>query len=380
MAAMDSRKACALGWTPHYVEHLAFLCRLLDMPMIVGDERSLAAARDWYPPHLEVLVRETELAEALTGTQPLIRDYMGRLAAEGFDVFFYSHMLMREMVEAIIGDSDRRIVQCPHGFSEKRQQWAGHVIDGDAALLYGQLALDQLAEFGVLDRLGPRCLIGAARYHYYIEHREFFDGVVEAKVLGPLGRGRRRILYVPTWSDAIGSSSLTAAFELLIRELPGDSDLVVKLHPHAENPIHRESTEAIARLADRAGNVLLVRDAPLTYPLIAAADAVITDMSSIAYDCLIFDCPIYLFNQNQGKGAVDPAGSRLFQCGTVLGPDQYGHVFRLIDAQRDGDPAFRAERTALFRDLHEPCVPYAELAAAIGALCAGPARLHDNPN
>jgi CDP-Glycerol:Poly(glycerophosphate) glycerophosphotransferase len=379
MAAMEGRNACALGWTPHYVEHLAFLCRLLDMPMIVGDERSLAAARDWYPPHLEILVRETELAEALTGTQPLIRGYMGGLAEEGFDVFFYSHMLLRELVEEIIGDSDRRIVQSPHGFSEKKQPWAGYTIKNDAALLYGQLALDQLAVLGVLDRLVPHCLIGATRYHYYIEHREFFDSAVEARILGRLGRGRRRILYVPTWTDAIGSSSLPAAFEVLVRELPGDSDLIVKLHPHAENPLYREGTDAIVRLADRRANVLLVRDNPLTYPLIAAADVVITDMSSMAYDSLIFDCPIYFFNQNQGKGEVDPAGSRLFRCGTVLGPDQYGQVYRRIDSQREDDPGFRAERTGLFRDLHEPCVPYAELPAAIGSLCAGPARLHERP-
>jgi hypothetical protein len=377
MAAMQGRKACALGWTPHYVEHLAYLCRLLDMPMIVGDERSLAAARDWYPPHLELLVRETALAEALSGTQPLMREYLGRLVADGFDVFFYSHVLMREIVEQIVGDGDRRIVHCPHGFSEKRQEWAGHVVNNDAALLYGQFALDQLADLGVLDRLGAHCLIGAARYHYYIEHREFFDSAVEARLLGGLGSGRRRILYVPTWTDAIGSSSLPAAFEVLIRELPGDSDLIVKLHPHAENPLFREKTDTIVRLADRRPNVLLVRDNPLTYPLIAAADAVITDMSSIGYDCLIFDCPVYFFNQNQGKDQVDPAGSRLFRCGTVLGPEQYGQVYRLIDARREDDRAFHDQRKALFRDLHEPCVPHAELAAAIGSMCAGPARLHE---
>ncbi len=56
-------------------------------------------------------------------------------------------------------------------------------------------------------------------------------------------------------------------------------------------------------------NVVLIEDFPLVYPLLAATDIYLGDVSSIGYDFLMFNRPMFLSNKLQQMLLTDGAFS-----------------------------------------------------------------------
>jgi len=200
-------------------------------------------------------------------------------------------------------------------------------------------------------------------------HRAFFDARAAERGLAGWTSGPT-VLYAPTWSDAIGSSSFLAAFSSMAARLPDGWRLVLKLHPHAE--AQAPLVDRLVALAARPGIVVL-RNEPLVFPWLERADAYVGDMSSLAYDFLAYDRPMVFLNRATGS-AADASGSRLFACGAVLGPERYAEAYATIEAMRPNDRArYGALRAALDRDLHPPDVTAADVKAGLERSCAGPA-------
>ena len=90
-----------------------------------------------------------------------------------------------------------------------------------------------------------------------------------------------------------------------------------------------------------------MRANPLCYPFLDLADAYVGDMSSLAYDFLAYDRPMFFTNATAGS-ATDAAESRLFDCGTVIPPERYDALYRVVDEAWTTDAErFGEKRAAL---------------------------------
>ena len=283
----------------------------------------------------------------------------------------YSHLFDRKTLRELFGAGDYspRIIHCPHGFSEKRQDYARGIAEQDIALLYGRYALDQLAALGVRSLTCSVVLTGNVRHAYYLSNRPFFRRQLDQLAID-VDKRRRTVLYAPTWNDAVGSSSFFSAFAPLAQNLPADWRLVVKTHPHQEY----EASQMDRLLAQCRGrdSIHVLRNSPLTFPLLDIADIYVGDMSSLAYDFLIFDRPMFLLNQTAGT-IGDARDSRLFRCGTPIDPDRYADIYPIIGEALAGDTAYSAARAELYRYTYAHPVSGDGLRARLAAACAGPA-------
>lgn len=103
-----------------------------------------------------------------------------------------------------------------------------------------------------------------------------------------LARGKRVILYAPTFRDGRPEWVLQAGLDKLAQAAAQGGDLlVVNLHP-VESP-------QIPRLAPHLPGVVFVQPRTDLYPLLGKASALITDYSSVMFDYLHADRPVLLF-------------------------------------------------------------------------------------
>lgn len=351
----------AVAWQAHHVEHLAPWCGILGAPLIVDDRPAATAAARLYP----------DLAwSALADSDAKSRfdDFASRVRALAPRILLCPDLFERRHLRELFGGPDApRVVYVPHGFSEKRQDWARETAYQDVAVLYGEHARDQLAELGAAGILERAVVSGNLRASWHRLHARHFRAQ-----LGDLARlppAERTILYAPTWTDAIGSSSFFDAFAAFVRNLPSGWRLVAKLHPRLER--HAEVVDTLAALAS-GRDVHLVRRSPLTFPYLELADAYVGDMSALAYDFLAFGRPMFFTNPTAGS-SVDAAPSRLFACGTVIPPDRYGELASIVDrAWPADDERYGAARIALDRYTHAPERSFDDLARDLHEATAGP--------
>jgi teichoic acid glycerol-phosphate primase len=72
--------------------------------------------------------------------------------------------------------------------------------------------------------------------------------------------------------------------------------------------------------------VLFLDDFPPVYPLLALSDAYLGDFSSIGYDFLRFDRPMYFFNPSKTALETD-RGRFLHRCGLEIPPQENAFDF-----------------------------------------------------
>jgi len=126
-----------------------------------------------------------------------------------------------------------------------------------------------------------------------------FDAAAIRASLG-LRDGRETVLYAPTYSEA---SSLHLAGEAIVRALAGAGlNVVVKLHDRSLDPDPRYNAgidwRARFTAVERefpAGTVRFAEIADAS-PLLAAAAAMVTDHSSVGFEYLVRDRPLFVYD------------------------------------------------------------------------------------
>ena len=138
-------------------------------------------------------------------------------------------------------------------------------------------------------KLAPRVVqIGHLRSDRILNREYDAEGTLAR--IGIRDRGRKNIVYAPTWSR--GHGSLKAAYETLCREVSQEHNLILRAHPYDLK--NYERVRALIQ-KEKLDHVYLVD--PNQIDLIdnlAIADLLIGENSSLMYDWIFFDKPVIL--------------------------------------------------------------------------------------
>ena len=314
---MEKIHAAGLIYGPqeHHLDHIAPIAILMNVPLIVTEPHLEDLANKYYPQLVTFCFDYVELGKVVVQEYEVI---FSSLPQDLFNqIFFVAENLFKKKLLSI---------WCPHGNSDKGH--ASFFMEGlnkeKIALVYGQKMIDFLIEKKAYSQLYATIIIGNYRYAHYQACAPFYDRLVEEEVATKLRQNSPTILYAPTWDDAENSSSQSKALQPLIENLPDHWNLIVKPHPN--------TMQKILHLDDsiQKENLLILKDFPPIYPLLKYVDVYLGDLSSIGYDFLTFQKPMFFLNSSRRDQKQDK-GLYLYQCGTVIEPEDFSRFFSIIE-------------------------------------------------
>ncbi|MBU6384110.1 MAG: CDP-glycerol glycerophosphotransferase family protein [Verrucomicrobia bacterium] len=261
----------------HLLDHIAPMAALLQCPLFTTEPLNDELARRYYP-------------QVETRYMPDLERHF-REIAEQFDVlyeckYWQPHL---KMLFQTLYRKEMKLIFCPHGQSDKGYQaplLAPYALQ-DAVLVYGSLMLDMLQELGIA--VPEYQIVGNYRWEFYQQYRPFYDALAPQ-----IDRSKQTLLYAPTWCDLDNASSYFQQGARVISELPHDWNLILKVHPLLKQRTPAQF-ESLAALIEERPNVYLLDAFPPVYPILALADIYLGDASSVGYDFLLFEKPMYFF-------------------------------------------------------------------------------------
>ena len=316
------------GPASHYIDHLAPLCSLMQIPLFVTEEEEEKLLTTFYPEVKIMRIDSIRLPDLLAQNIDIVFVCTPRILFD--EVFFFAQKLRNKKVHTI---------WVPHGNSDK-----GHVsasMEGlnqeEVALVYGDKMIDFLKQKKAFDQLKAHVMIGNFRRAYYLQHKAFYDRMVLERFLKKLPQAEKTLLYAPTWNDSESSSSFSEGVRFLVENLPENWNLLIKPHPNLLMENEEKNQRLIAKYESHE-RVRFVLDFPPIYPLLNAADIYIGDFSSIGYDFLGFDKPMFFLNAKKRDPKTD-LGLYLYQCGVEIRPEEYKNMYEIIKKSLPQDHA-----------------------------------------
>ncbi len=273
-------RACGLlyGSDLQHLDHIAPFCSILGIPLVFTNVEIEALANQIYP-HLE-----TKLVSLNTLPETLIPD---------IEVIF--SCLPTQLLEPIFSLSEHQFKKkllfswLPHGNSDKDN--LGALIAEKHLMIYGKQMKDILQRHGVLEKVHQITTLGNFRKLYYFNNKRALD-----RVASPYTTFKREatmtLLYAPTWGDP----DLASKAYTLINLLPEEYNLMVKFHP---NTLYTGSAIALKEAFQDKENIKFIDDFPSIYPILNHTEIYIGDHSSIAYDFLSFNSPLFFLTKGR---------------------------------------------------------------------------------
>lgn len=305
----------------HLLDHIAPLADLLSIPLIVTEEKNFDLAQTFYP-------------NVKPRFQPDLEFELGSIAEE-FDALFeckYWQLHLKRLFFDLY-KKEMDLVFCPHGQSDKgyRAPLLAPYANQDLVLIYGDLLSQMLKDLGI--EVKQKAMVGNYRLNYYLKHRFFYDQIAEEKIFSHLSPHKKTLLYAPTWRDADQSTSFFAQGSRVVDS--SDWNLIVKIHPLLEmrNP---ELFYRIASKIEQRANTILVSEFPPVYPILFRVDAFLGDASSVGYDFLATEKPLFFF-----PGEL----LRLHTCGQKV--PENGSIYSFIERNERVD--FSQKRKELYK-------------------------------
>lgn len=314
------------GQAYNHVDHLAPLCAELGIPLIVTEEEVANCCQNFYP---DLQVHVFDHASLAFSATPLYDTFITALPHDLFhEIFFFAEKLLGKTLQTI---------WCPHGNSDKghRAPFMEGLKKETHAFVYGQKMVDFLKEKGSWKQLTSAICVGNYRKRYAEQHRNFYRAIVEKEIFAGLPPKNRTILYAPTWEDAENSSSFFSAGRTLLEQLPAHYNLIVKPHPNLRWQREGEALNMLERYSQE--NLRVVWDFPAIYPLLERIDIYVGDLSSIGYDFLAFNRPMFFLR----NAHLDP-GLFLFRCGIEV--PEGANIYAFIEENLRDDTRFSAVR------------------------------------
>lgn len=286
-----------------YVDHLVPLCQLTGIPILVTDLWIQHTIEHFYPP-MEIIHYDPDdycLDEALAGYDFFVYTEPSRKATGDFQFLRHYSTL------------PARSIFTHHGNSEKsfNMYWFERLIDEDVLLVYGDQMIDALREIGIEK---PIVQCGNYRLAYYKQHEQFLQERVRPHLFEP--SVCKTVLYAPTWAWPnyytewrFDYSTCFETSRWVLDHIPEGYQVLVKLHPNYFTVLPDEIEKFIATYQDNP-KIRFIHDLPLIYPLLEHVDYYVGDFSSIGYDFLYFNRPMFFLTDERDR--------KLHRCGIAL--------------------------------------------------------------
>ena len=302
------------------LDHIGVLSQLLCIPLLVTDQNTFDIAKIFYP-HLDIhLIDLIDLSFAFL--------------AQNFDIIFQSNRLANMEMSSqlrLLHNKEMRFVYCPHGNSDKGFSRKHHPIQ-DMSLVYGAHMMNLLEESGAIHQIRETIITGNYRLPFYRKHQDFYDTLAKDLIGKDLLSDLETVLYAPTWQDGENPSSFFSSCDKVVGDLQGRWNVIIKIHPLLEQFYPAETLSIVQRYEKQRGIVFLSKF-PAIHPILQLCDLYIGDFSSIGYDFLSFDRPMFFFNTLQQAGGQGE-GCLLHQCGISIPIDPLLNLHDFLQSHR----------------------------------------------
>ncbi len=286
MTLILSRDTAAFiaGEEDHYIDHLSPLCALFKIPLYVVSKEIFEQVKRFYPQVNVILgTFDQELRDMHLTKKVLFSCYSSLLVDR---MFFYCHLS---------SSYQPKYVWCPHGNSEKgfNGYFENLLKEESYILCYGPKVEHQLLK-AKLDTKPVRIALGNYRLYYYQQEKEHFDQLLK-ETCPYFFTPQKKILYAPTWGSHLSDKEFKQSLAELFSICPSSVSLIVKLHP---NILKRYAT-TISHLKEEysRSHLHFLEKFPPIYPLLFYMDAYVGDHSSILFDALSVEKPLFLIDE-----------------------------------------------------------------------------------
>jgi hypothetical protein len=285
----------------HYLDHLGIVCEGLDIPLIVTEPSTYLAAQTFYP---KLRVLHHDLSE-------LTLDFLAHSADVIFESGHHFAIDLLPILELTHGKK-MRVVYCPHGNSDKKTHTRK-----DISLIYGDHMHSHLLKTEEMSRLEKTVITGNYRQAYYKTHQRWYDNLLENVLQGKLRADCKTVFYAPTWPDTSLKKKKSCDGLRVIEEVGSCFNLLIRWHPFLEDldPAHVEKMKK--RCHDMKG-IIDLSAFPSIYPILNRTDFYLGDFSSIGYDFLSFNKPLFFLKH--GEGEINDCAV------TLTGKDHWGRA------------------------------------------------------
>lgn len=326
-------QACGLLETPYnfFVDHLAPLCSLLNIPMISSKVHTKLLYQKYYP-DLNIQIKNWNIRELINNYTHVFYSFDPKPS--------FKELIKQAKIET---KNQTQFIHHFHGCSDKgyRSRWVdptGHIKDVDLLIIYGKRMEDLLRDKKLYNLPRSILSLGNYRYSYYLKYKAFFDKKVSDDIFCNIDQNRPTILYAPTWQDHENSSSFLMGAKTILNRLKKRFNVIVKLHPNqtlkTTNYDPQETLKLIESFASDE-NLFFLPFYPLIYPIVNQVDAYLGDFSSVGYDVLAFNKPMFFLNHLNKP--IKSKGSYLYKTGTAINFDEFEKIDQIIDQALQSD-------------------------------------------
>lgn len=257
-----------------HLDHLAPLCFILEVPLIVTDPEQEKLGKFFYPMVDLEYIPFSELSL--------------EMIAHNFNAIITSGkfwaMELGPSIEMLFGKKIQFIF-APHGQSDK-ETLLNRPVSQECELVYSP-------------KQDQSIVIGNIRRWFYEKYKTHFD-----KLSAPFfTSSKKTVLYAPTWQTTATTTSFFDHADRIISTLNESYNLLIKLHPLLEE----NNPAAFHRIIGKyEQEVQFILDFPPVYPLLEKTDIYLGDFSSVGYDFLWYDRPMFFIAT--GEAALQKCG------------------------------------------------------------------------
>lgn len=331
---MKNLAGLVYGPSEHHLDHIAPLCLFFDIPLIVTEPDIEKMALEFYPKLVVYYKDYQNLGPAVIDSFDCLITALAKPLFES--IFFLSQTLSKKEINSI---------WCPHGNSDKglNDQTMNALSKERFLFVYGQRMQEFMHTQNAINDGSHIFSVGNYRKTFFDDHLHFYEKLAEKHVFSQFEKKQTTILYAPTWEDLENGSSAKKVLPFLLKGLPGDKNLIVKLHPNMllDDDIHLK--KLLWEFED-APNILFLEKFPLIYPLCDKVDIYLGDTSSIGYDFLAFDRPMIFLNMKKNFN------QRFLQtCGINLNEDQFPDIIDHLTKSLEKPEEYSSQRQKAYQ-------------------------------
>ncbi len=293
--------ASVLGNHLNYLDHLAPIASLLKIPLILTDQEIYQAAKKFYP-NLKIILYE----DYVTLNDFLRKNFQGLICCD-------FHQSQKEKILYMLKKPKITYFWLPHGNSDKgmEEHLFSPLKHEKIVLAYGNKMLDAFRMHGVFHQIPHKIEIGNFRAFYFQKHQHFYQQKIDEIINFP-DKTKKTLFYAPSWGDENTIQQILQVLKILNRDLASHFNLLIKPHPYILNRIFY----GFSKLQKKQKNIIFIKDFHAIYPLLSQADLYLGDFSSIGYDFLFFNRPMFFLNHK--KNRQKKLNTFLFQCGKEI--------------------------------------------------------------